>query len=109
MEKYNLDKLVKVEVNDFYLSRSYVFKKERKIFGIIIREKGFYQCWTEKFIGMIAPINYIIKDNELYEKPEVILHYQEGFYKKYYFESYDEAKKYVNNLIPDFTNGRKWN
>jgi len=104
MEKYNLDKLIKVVVNDFYPSRWYYFKPEKKIFGKVIRKEGFYNWIYHSQIGMEAPKNHIIKDNQMFEKPKVVLGFQGNNTKKYFFDTYDEAKTFASNL----TNDRKW-
>ena len=104
MEKYNLDKLVKVVINDFYISRWYHFITEKRLFGIITRKEGFYRWPFDEYVGMNAPKDHVIIGNEMFEKPEVILEYQSNHFKKYVFDTYEEAKKFANDL----TNDRKW-
>ena len=104
MEKYNLDKLIKVVINDIYPSIWYSFKTEKKFFGIITREEGFYNWIHDNYVGKESPKNHLIIDGKLYEKPEVVLEFQGNNSKKYIFDTYDEAKNFASNL----TNDRKW-
>lgn len=104
MTRYNLDKLVKVVVNDFYQSKQYTFKRAKKLFGILVRKEGYYDNLWNRYIGTEAPMNHIRKEEVVYEKPEVTLLFQGNFWKKNYFDSYDEAK----NFARDLTNTRNW-
>jgi len=104
MEKYNLDKLVKVVVNDIYESRWYVFRTEKRFWGRITRKEGFYNWLNDGYIGMTAPKNHVIIDGKLYEKPEVVLCFQADYKKTIIFDTYQEAKDFAVNL----TNDRKW-
>jgi len=104
MEKYNLDKLIKVVVNDIYPSRWYSFKTEKKFWGRITRKEGFYRWPYDEYVGKEASKNHLIKDGKLYEKPEVVLEFQGNNSKKYIFETYQEAKDFASTL----TNDRKW-
>ena len=104
MDRYNLDKLIRVVVNDFYASKWYEFKKEKKFFGIVIIQKGFYTCIYDRYIGMQAPENHVIINDVMFEKPEVVLYFQDGHKKTFYFNSLEDAKRFASNL----TNDRKW-
>jgi len=104
MDRFNLDKLIRVTVNDLYASKWYVFKKEKKLFGIVIREKGFYTCIYDSYIGTQAPENHVIIDNIMFEKPGVVLSFQDGHKKTFYFNSLEDAEAFARNL----TNDRKW-
>lgn len=98
MEKYNLDKLVKVECNDFYPARWYRYEKEKKFLGIVIRKEGFYEKIWDEYLGLEVPKNHTLKNGIVYEKPEVILHYQDSHSKVYYFNSFDEAQKFADDI-----------
>lgn len=98
MEKYNLDKLVKVECSDFYESVYYSYQKEKKFLGITIRKEGIYDELFENYIGFDLPQYHTLIDNEVYNNPEVILYYQGNYSKTYYFDSYDEAKKFADDI-----------
>ena len=43
-------------------------KKEKKFFGIVIIEKGFYTCIYDRYIGMQAPENHVIINDVMFEK-----------------------------------------
>jgi hypothetical protein len=98
MEKYNLDKLVKVECNDFYISRRYDYQNEIKFLGITISKEGIYDNLYHKYLGFDPPQYYTLKDKEIYNNPEVILHYQGNYSKTYYFDSYNEAKNFSDKI-----------
>lgn len=100
MNKYNLDKLVKVECNDFYPARRYNYEKEKRFLGFVTRKEGIYKnLWGDfYFLGLDVPKNHTLKDGSLYENPEVILHYQAGHSKTYYFNSFDDAKKFADEI-----------
>lgn len=104
MEKYNLDKLVKVECNDSYESIRYYYQDQIKFLGIVIRKEGFYENLYGGYMGLKIPNNHTFKNGIVYEKPEVILHYQDSHSKVYYFNSFDEAQKFAD----DITSLGKW-
>lgn len=99
MEKYNLDKLVKVECKDFYPTDRYYYLKEIKFLGIIIRKEGIYEIFIKtKYLGFNVPKFYTLINDEVYNNPEVILYYQGNYSKTYYFDTYDEAKKFADKV-----------
>jgi hypothetical protein len=98
MNKYNLDKLIKVELNDIYPARWYTMKPEKRFFKVFVTQRaGIYQDFGP-YLGMNVPENHLIKDGKIYEYPEVILHYENDFSKTYYFKTYDEAKKFADEI-----------
>lgn len=98
MNKYNLDKLVKVECNDFYPAKWYRYEKEKKFLGIIIQKEGIYMEIWNYYLGFEVPKYHTLKNGVVYENPEVILHYQADHSKSYYFNSFDEAKKFADEI-----------
>ena len=103
MTKYNLDKLVKIKCNDFYPSKWYRFEKEKKWFGIVTVKEGIYREIFENYLGVKVPETHTLKNGIVYENPEVVLHYEAGHSKTYYFNSFDEAKKFADEITE---NGR---
>jgi hypothetical protein len=98
MEKYNLDKLVRVKVNDFYKSKWFVFQEEKKCW-FNKQKRGFYQdCIGLTYISEACPLNHTLKNGIVYENPEVILSYEGGISKTYFFETLDEAKKFASQF-----------
>jgi len=98
MNKYNLDKLVKVECNDFYPSNWVTYKNEKKIFGFIVQKRGFYDTLFHDYLGTEIPKNHTLKDGVVYENPEVVLHYEAKHSKAYFFNTYNEAKKFADEI-----------
>lgn len=101
MEKYNLDKLIKVVINDKYHARWFSYKKEKRFLWFRTRKEGFYEWVWDEFVGVDVPKNHFMKDGVLYEKPEVVLCYQNDYTKTYYFDTYLEAQTFASNLTND--------
>lgn len=97
MNKYNLDKLIKVSCNGFIPAFHYSFKKQKKFLGFITQEEGFYTSWGN-FIGKNVPDNHVLIDDVLYEKPKVTLYYQDDFSKEYLFDNPEEAEKFFEEI-----------
>jgi hypothetical protein len=98
MIKYNLDKLVKVELNDFNSSQWYSYKKEKKFLGLRIQKEGVYENVDGEYLGKKPIENHTVIDDDIYENPVVILHYQAGHSKTYYFNNFDDAKKFSDDI-----------
>tara|TARA_R110000851_G_scaffold99353_1_gene214395 strand:+ start:798 stop:1127 length:330 start_codon:yes stop_codon:yes gene_type:complete len=106
MQKFNLDKLVKVKVNDFHLSHwfHYLKHKPKKYFWQSEWKEGVYTRVMEwSYIGEI-PINYALKAGLIYEKPEVKMYFQGGVEAIKYFDSLSEAKVFAELI----TVGKNW-
>lgn len=104
MTKYNLDKLVKVRCINHRVSDDWYYRKERKRWWGYTDKEGIYCGWTGDYIGLTPPINHIMTSSTVYIKPRVILNYEGDIAKVYYFESYEEAKKFADEL----TVGKNW-
>lgn len=104
MTKYNLDKLVKVRVNDFYRTPWYKYNdKPKKYFWHI--KKGFYHdCFGIHYVGHETPKNHKLKNGIVYENPNVVMTFQGGVTTKKYFLTLDEALAYVESI----TKGKNW-
>lgn len=98
MNQYNLDKLVKIECNDFKLSHWYIYKKKVTFLGIKIQDEGVYRKIFERYESKEAPKYHTIKDGQVYENPEVILHYQANHAKTYCFDSFEKAKEFADQI-----------
>lgn len=104
MEAYNLEKLVKVRLNNFYESGRYEYKKEKKFFWRSNQKEGVYMSLWGDYLGLEVPENHTLKNGVVYENPEVILYYQGGISKTYYFDTYEKAKDFYNEM----TKNSKW-
>lgn len=104
MEKYNLEKLVRVKVNDFFKSNYYIFKEEKKSFFNRQKKGFYYRFFGQPFEGENCPKNHTLIDGVVYENPEVILSYQGGISKTYYFDNLKDAKDFANKFIDRY----KW-
>ena len=91
MNLYNLEKLVKIVVNDFYISRWYYYQKRKTFLGLTIKKEGVYCSLWHDFESSEIPKNLTLKDGVLYENPEVILYYESNIEKTYIFDTLKEA------------------
>jgi hypothetical protein len=98
MKKYNLDKLVKVECNNFYYSMRYSYQKKIKFLGITIKKEGIYDDLFREYLGFDPPKNHSLIDNVVYNNPDVTLYYQGNYSKTYHFDSYNEAKNFSDKI-----------
>ncbi|MCP4355250.1 MAG: hypothetical protein GY793_06385 [Proteobacteria bacterium] len=107
MKKYNLDKLVKVTVNDFYRSKWYKFVKgkQAKYFWQDNYKEGFYiDCIGLSFIGTKPLKGHIFKDGVVFEKPYVTMYLQGGVETRKYFDTLKQAQDFAS----DITIGKNW-
>lgn len=75
-------------------------KKERKFLGIVITEEGIYQTSFigERFLKMNVPDRHTLNNVIVYENPSVELEYQGDHSKVYYFDTYDQAEEFSNQI-----------
>ena len=107
MSKYNLDKLVKVKVNDFYQSTWYVFKKgvPKQYFWQIEVKEGFYiDVVGLKYKGVSVPEGHFLRLGIVYEKPEVVMWYKGDVMTRKYFDTIEQAQSFSDEL----TIGKNW-
>ena len=104
MINYNTEFLVKVRVNDYFPSKWYTYRTERKIIGFVTRRAGIYSEVLEDYYGDEVPQNHTLKDGVVYENPECILCYADGSKKTYYFDNKIAAVEFSKK----FTVGDKW-
>lgn len=106
MNKFNLEKLVKVKVNDFYPSKWYYYfkHKPKKYFWQTERKEGVYLDMIElSYIGEM-PETHILKNGLIYELPEVVMYFQNDIETKKYFDSLEEAQAFAESI----TQGKNW-
>lgn len=99
MDVYNRDKLVKITAIPACPSVWYHIRRERKIMGFRIQKEGIYESIYGGYLGDKAPVHHFIKGWAIYEKPKVILRYQAGHKKTYYFDTYDEAIRFKDEIV----------
>jgi len=115
MEFYNLDKLIKVKVFDKCIQDwgdKIVFKKEYKptwaqrfFFGRKHVKRGFY-WWQplgeDSFISesksCLPKTKQVDENNFVWDKPEVIFYFPGELDKSIYFDKFEEAKKYAEEV-----------
>lgn len=99
MNLYNRKKLVKVTINKAYPARRWSWKPERKILGFTTQKAGYYDWLRNEWHGTEVPKYHQLIDGKLHENPEVILHYQADHSKIYYFDTYEQAQKFVEDIV----------
>lgn len=96
---YNNKKLIKIRVFDACKSDYYKYQKELKLFGFTIRKERIVGIW-ESFPVSKLPENYFLKDDIVYEKPELLLNYEGDVLRRIIFETVElaqeKAKTYIN-------------
>jgi len=96
---YNIAKLVKVTINNACPARWWSWKPERKILGFTTQKAGYYDYVSGEWHGTEIPKYHQLIDGKLYENPEVILHYQANHCKTYYFDTYEQAQKFAEEVV----------
>lgn len=106
MNKFNLEKLVKVRVNDFYPSIWYYYFtfKPKKYFWQSERKEGVYREMLEMEYIKGVPKNHTLKNNVIYENPEVVMYFQGGVETKKYFDNLKDAQAFAEEI----TKGKNW-
>ena len=97
MKKYNLNHLIKVELEDAEISDSIkVVKEDKKIFGFTYQKKGIYD-YNNYPVDLSNSISYFLKDDGAYRKPFVRLWFTDNHKKTKYFDTFEEAKSRYNS------------
>lgn len=98
IERYNLDKLVKIECNDFLLSRYYSYQEKVSFLGITISKEGVYDDVSNTYLPDGVPEYHTLKDGVIYCNPSVLLIFQDGNELNISFSTFDEAKLYADDI-----------
>jgi hypothetical protein len=96
MEKYNLDKLVKVVCKDYTPTIWYTFKEEKRFLGFVVREEGIYDIF-DRLVEL--PENFTRTEYIVYKNPHVILSYEGDYEKTYVFNTYETAQKFAEGIL----------
>ena len=67
--------------------------------GFVTQKAGIYRDIFGDYLGDKVPEHHFVKDGNIYEKPEVILHYQADHSKAYYFDTYEQAQKFAEEIV----------
>ena len=93
---YNLNKLIKTRVSDYIKTTLFEYREPITIFGKVIKKAGIYNIFDSE---VELPKEYIIKDNIVYEKPSVILFFEDNIKYEKHFETYEDALKFEDLII----------
>lgn len=100
---YNLDKLIKIKVHDFYKSTWYTwFPAKKRWWGS--RPERIMNALGYEVKPADIEEDYVIKDGVIYEKPEVVLIFQDDIQKRIHCETYEKAKE----LATKFKTHTRW-
>lgn len=92
MEKYNLDKLIKVKVFDEKEKPEFKWLPENKSWWYGNREEGVY-FRGNTFYGKESLKEFFVKDGLVYLRAKCVLYFQDGYEFTYYCDSLDLAKQ----------------
>ena len=98
IERYNLDKLIKVECNDFWHSHYYSYREKVSFLGITICKEGVYDDVSNTYLPEGVPEYHTLKDGVIYCNPSVLLIFQDGYELNLSFSTFDEAKLYADEI-----------
>ncbi len=106
MNKFNLEKLVKVRVNDFCPSKWYYYFtfKPKKYFWQSERKEGVHLVIVDIEYIKDVPKNHTLTNGVIYENPEVVMYFQGGVETIKYFDNLDKAQAFAEEL----TKGKNW-
>lgn len=100
MTKYNLDKLIKIECKDFYSSNWYVYKKKKSFLGIQFQKEGVYKLlFNTRYLGLEIPEFHVLKYGIIYEKPEAILYFEDGYKTSFVFDTLEEVNIFIDKIV----------
>lgn len=106
MSRYNLDKLIRVDLITKKETGDYKYIPKQKILGLFTVDtyiKGFMSNYPLDFFIENYP-GYTVEDGIVYDTPCVVLKFHSNFTLRKYFETDLEAFDYRNEI----TNDRKW-
>lgn len=101
MQKYNTNKIIKVAYNEFTPSFRYQYRPQKKFFGIEMQREGIYEVVFDDYLGTKIPENYTLISNTVYKKPHVMIYFEGGFELAYYFQTEEEASRYMDELTSE--------
>jgi hypothetical protein len=97
MNKYNLDKLIKIEYQDVRKSVRYIYKNEIKLFGFIIRKAGYYIKGYSRYLYQESLDGHFLGlGNEVFEHPKIILYFENDYKQVRYFYTFEKCVNFVN-------------
>lgn len=96
---YNVEKIVRIVVSDFFPDTvHYWIEKEKKFLGITFKRRGLYCTYFEEYLGDKISNKYKLIDGVIHEKPSVRIKYQAGVESTHYFNSLQEAQTFAHKL-----------
>jgi hypothetical protein len=100
MQKYNLNRLVKIEVLKKGESRMYVYKRHQKKtwFKEEVQEGVYRDFFGLKYIDVDAVNSIVLIDFKVYIKDRVVLYFESGIEHTLYFDSYRNADMYAHTI-----------
>ena len=100
MEKYNLNRLVKIEVLKREESTMFVYKRHQKktFFQIEIQEGVYRDFFGLKYIDIDSREDITLIDFKVYTKDRVVLYFESGIKYIAYCDNYEYALNYAKNV-----------
>jgi len=86
-----------ISVLDLTLSKLYVYKKEIKIFGFLLRKAGIYNRFHNEYVDIVNMDDIILFNGDVYIKPRCIILLDDRKFHTVYFDSYKDAKEFADS------------
>jgi len=102
--RYNLDQLITVRVKDRRVISWYKVKKEKKFLGFVTQKAGIYLSMFSDSLVDALPPNLFIENDIVYEKPRVVMCFNNDYIKEIHFNSVKDANDWVLNQNEFITN-----
>lgn len=100
MKNYNADTIVDITTLDSVESEIYIYKTEKRLFGIRIRKEGIYSsCSGYRYDVNECPEGYKLVDGVVHTKPECRINFVDRSSVSFYFRTYYEAVNYKNTIV----------
>lgn len=103
---YNINKLIKLSLQEEKRSSRYTLRKEKRFLGFIIQKAGIYE--NAALIGKVLVeqnddfnLEYIIKDGSVFRKAYLKYFFEENFTHYSYYNSFENAKKAYDKFVAD--------
>jgi len=94
---YNTHNIISIEVEDTKRNLDYTFKKEVKVFGMVLRKEGYYDHGYILDIDNATP--FYEKDGEIWERASAWVNMSNDDYFIIYGKNLEDVKRKVKNML----------
>lgn len=93
---YNPSTVTKIKVSDFKPSTWFKYRRQIRIFGLLVRREGIHS-YDGFWCGMSIE-GHTLKDGVVYENPSVTLYFRDNARHKLHFPSIEAANSYAERV-----------